>query len=501
MRTRRDVWKLSQDSKDKTLYWYAVAVEEMQGRLFNNPLSWKFQAAVHGYQAALYPPMRAGEKPPTPTVQKRYWQQCEHSSWYFFPWHRIYIFIFEQICREVILSHKGPEDWALPYWNYSHPSTARERTLPDAFRNSSVGGATNPLYVQRGPGVNRGGVVGTDKQVENVTCLKSGVFSGTVPSGFGGGISKPMQFSKSAGNCENEPHNTMHDAIGGLTEWMGNPRTAALDPIFWIHHANIDRLWVMWEKDPHHVPPPDPVWNKQKFDFFDSKGNPKRYAVKEVLQTTGPLCDYVYEDTTIPGGIPVAPPPVGKTKPLLEALAMNALTKSQAIGGSPNVTLGDGEASVSFALHNPAPIADIGKQALAQMEFEAPQPRVHLALENVTAQEHPIHTYEVYLDVPTNDAPQNHPELMAGLIPRFGLVEASQADEAHGGDGVNLSFDITEIVSRLQRKEAWDPNNVRVTFAPHDTHEDELMKLEGRAVPGRQPVKVGKVTVYTQSGT
>jgi hypothetical protein len=224
--------------------------------------------------------------------------------------------------------------------------------------------------------------------------------------------------------------------------------------------------------------------------------------VKEVLQTTGPLCDYIYEDTTIPGGIPVvAPSPVGKAQPLLETLAMKALTKSQAIGGSPNVTLGDGEASVSFALHNPAPIADIGKQALAQIEFKAPQPRVHLALENVTAQDHPIHTYEVYVDVPTNATPRDHPELMAGLIPRFGLVEASQADEAHGGDGVNISFDITEIVSDLQKREAWDPNNVRVTFAPHDTREDELMQSEGKAVPGRQPVKVGKVTVYTQSGT
>ncbi len=52
MRIRKDVWKLANDPQDKTLHWYSVAVEEMQSRFFDNPLSWKFQAAVHGYDAS-----------------------------------------------------------------------------------------------------------------------------------------------------------------------------------------------------------------------------------------------------------------------------------------------------------------------------------------------------------------------------------------------------------------------------------------------------------------
>ena len=66
MRTRRDVWKLP--SSDKTLFWYGVAVSEMQNRLFANPLSWIFQAAVHGYQAKLYPPAVSGTAAPRITV-------------------------------------------------------------------------------------------------------------------------------------------------------------------------------------------------------------------------------------------------------------------------------------------------------------------------------------------------------------------------------------------------------------------------------------------------
>jgi len=502
MRTRRDVWKLAGDPTDKTLYWYSVAVKNMQARFFDKPLSWKFQAAVHGYDASLYPPLRAGESLPSAAIQGTYWDQCEHASWYFLPWHRIFIFLFEQICRDVILENNGPEEWALPYWDYSHPSTAKQRSLPDAFRDALVsGGAPNPLYADRGPGVNTGGVVGTDRQSENKTCLKSRVFSGTVPSGFGGGASTPMQFSSYTGNCENVPHNAMHDAIGGLTGWMDNPLSAALDPIFWLHHANIDRLWVIWEKDPTHTPPPDAAWNNQTFDFFDPRGNPKKYAVRDVLHTTGPLCDYVYEDIINPLTLPAAA--VGTTssgKPL-DTMAMKAMRKSQMIGAStePSVTLGDGVASVSFALHPPAPISDIGKRVLSQAGTEV-EPRVHLALENVTAREKPIHTYEVYVNVPEGEPPRNHPELFAGLITRFGLVEASRAKGKHGDQGVNLSFDITDIVSHLRRAKSWNPDSVRVTFAPHDGHEDTSLASERRPVPERRPVTVGRVSVYTQLG-
>lgn len=40
---------------------------------------------------------------------------------------------------------------------------------------------------------------------------------------------------------------------------MSNPNTAALDSIFWLHHANIDRLWAVWRagdernKDPQDL--------------------------------------------------------------------------------------------------------------------------------------------------------------------------------------------------------------------------------------------------------
>ncbi|KAF3921366.1 Tyrosinase [Dactylellina cionopaga] len=42
-------------------------------------------------------------------------------------------------------------------------------------------------------------------------------------------------------------HNTVHDYTGGAGH-MGNIPVAAFDPIFWIHHSNIDRWIAIWEK-------------------------------------------------------------------------------------------------------------------------------------------------------------------------------------------------------------------------------------------------------------
>src|SRR5437764_5357226 len=97
LRTRRDVAKLA--TWDDTLLWYAKAVTAMQARPINDPTSWRYQAAIHGFEPSL---IRPGDQLPTPGQQSTYWLQCQHGSWYFLPWHRIYIFLFEQIVAATI---------------------------------------------------------------------------------------------------------------------------------------------------------------------------------------------------------------------------------------------------------------------------------------------------------------------------------------------------------------------------------------------------------------
>ena len=42
-------------------------------------------------------------------------------------------------------------------------------------------------------------------------------------------------------------HNSVHVWVGGS---MASIPTAPADPIFWMHHANIDRLWWQWQQSP-----------------------------------------------------------------------------------------------------------------------------------------------------------------------------------------------------------------------------------------------------------
>jgi tyrosinase len=48
-------------------------------------------------------------------------------------------------------------------------------------------------------------------------------------------------------------HNSVHVWVGGT---MGQIPWAAYDPIFWAHHAMIDRLWRLWQL--HHPNPTFP---------------------------------------------------------------------------------------------------------------------------------------------------------------------------------------------------------------------------------------------------
>ncbi|GAU48397.1 hypothetical protein TSUD_405420 [Trifolium subterraneum] len=85
--------------------------------------------------------------------------------------------------------------------------------------------------------------------------------------------------SDSIGSIESAPHNTVHKWVGAAdtpnNEDMGTFYTAARDPTFYPHHANIDRLWVMWKnlgqgrKDYSD----DLDWLESNFFFYDENAN------------------------------------------------------------------------------------------------------------------------------------------------------------------------------------------------------------------------------------
>jgi tyrosinase len=62
--------------------------------------------------------------------------------------------------RQTVADLGGPDNWALPYWDYSDPGRPDVRKRPPAFRDSQTpSGERNPLLVERSgmaPGVNEG---------------------------------------------------------------------------------------------------------------------------------------------------------------------------------------------------------------------------------------------------------------------------------------------------------------------------------------------------------
>ena len=69
---------------------------------------------------------------------------------------------------------------------------------------------------------------------------------------------------------------------------MSDPDTAALDPIFWLHHSNIDRLWEVWtHRDPTFTDPTDAAWlTDVPFVLHDSTGAVVNFTPSQMLDTT-----------------------------------------------------------------------------------------------------------------------------------------------------------------------------------------------------------------------
>jgi tyrosinase len=156
----------------------------------------------------------------------RYWvnvhvNNCPHGIAYFHAWHRGYLYHFEQQLRKV----SGFPSLTLPYWNYY-----KNPRIPSEFTDPATG---NPLYQQR---------VGTS--VYNALDLSP--FASTVYN-FQRGTTNAFETK-----FESAPHNPVHNIIGGVMADMQSP----LDPIFYLHHCNVDRLWHAWAlPDGKGIPP------------------------------------------------------------------------------------------------------------------------------------------------------------------------------------------------------------------------------------------------------
>jgi tyrosinase len=300
VRTRKNVLTLGSPGDD--LDWYAKAVAALRRLPITDPTGWRYQAAVHGYPGHAHDPFAVrGETLPANAAQQQFWNQCQHQTWFFLPWHRNYLACFEEIVAATVVKLGGPQGWALPYWNYSDTSNPNAQSLPPAFLNqSNSDGSQNALWVD-----GRNMTTAQDQLPAThvaLDCLTQSPFGGTASGGspgFGGPETPFNHFGNTSGYLENLPHNVIHDDVGGL---MSDPDTAALDPIFWLHHSNIDRLWEVWtHRDPAFTDPGDAAWlTDVPFVLHDSNGAVVNFTPSQMLDTTKVRHGYQYDNISDP---------------------------------------------------------------------------------------------------------------------------------------------------------------------------------------------------------
>jgi tyrosinase len=461
-RIRQNVWTLL-DTNDgpKVLEQYAEAVQKMRDLNApdgdgppTNPLSWHYQAALHGIAGADDDPL---------------WSKCRHNSWFFLPWHRVYLWRFERIVQH----HLGDETWALPYWDYTAPAK-EARTLPEPFRDRS---AQNPLFNERNDHVNDG------KPIEAWMCdarpaLRVPDFAllGEDPRpAFAGDIVQDvMPNANGRGAVEGVPHGVVHGAVGG---WMGLFETAALDPIFWLHHCNIDRLWEVWlALDQARRNPDNDAWLTTRFEFYDIDKSRQPTSIESVLDTAA--LGYEYESVAPPPGTLPLPESVVEAGPA-DSLAGGIMEGTpmpspQLVGAAQNVAFAE-RTTVDVLLEEP-------ERPLGQAAAAGEEERWYLRVENVTGRRPEASAYGVYLDAGEAAEP-----LRVGTIAAFGILEASRSDETRDGTGITDAFDITDVVRELEARKAWDAATARVTIEPVDAG--------GQRAPGGD-VRAGRISFY-----
>lgn len=503
---RANVYQLGDDWADPIL-WYARGVAALQKLALDEPTSWRFFAAIHGFDQGLWEGFgawNADETMPGEDVQSTFWQQCQHGSWYFLPWHRGYLLAFEAVVRKAITDLGGPVDWTLPYWNYFNTGEAE---LPPAFASADWpdGMGDNPLFVTQryGPGDPAGTVFVPLDEVD-LNALGDPDFTGVGGGGdpgFGGVDTGFSHGGPVHGALETQPHDQVHVLVGGSLGndqdgMMSNPDSAGLDPIFWLHHANIDRLWESWRRNPpQHVDPTDVGWltgpAEQAFAMPRPDGSTWNYTASDVAELT--QVGYTYDDLNPGTAVPPTPSPDERLTRLgMRTLAANAAEGADMASGRNVELVGASKTSVPVVggrVHTTVRLdpatRDKVTASLAPNDDGEPAPdRVFLNLENVRGLADAT-VLQVYVGLPGRADPSAHPDHRAGTVGLFGVSKASRTDGDQAGQGLTYVLDITNIVDRLHlRNELGD--NLSVVIVPR------------RSVSADDRITIGRVSVFRQ---
>ncbi len=478
-------------------------VRAMKARKPSDPLSWFFQAAIHGVTIELIQNATAGDPNLINVDQKKFWNQCPHfgqASANFLPWHRAYTHYFERILR----AHTGEPRFALPYWDYFRPENYR---FPREFGVRKLdqpldGDSTNPLYHQERniyftdwehwSGNNLPYSQLTPEAVDWSPARDVTIFFGqTEREGLAGGIAD--EDASTRGRLESFPHDPIHRLIGGLIPrpplpnpadpanpipqepiagGMAFPPTAGFDPIFCVHHSNLDRLWAEWSLMPGkswgHFPPQD-WFDDQPWHFYDVVLDNGQLKAVEVSRSRKEYFDYrtlgisfKSEDLT---KTPLQLPDPTPAPPAALASLMTSLARIDGF------TAVNGLMPERFAVNS---VADRLRTPFAAARTAAiavgPPKRFLMRINGIDLNNVASTGFDVHLVGDTSTKPQRSDASFLGSIALF-RHDGQQAVAAgpHVGHGKNIrkASDTFDITGALAASGQADPSKLHVVIVPY----------------------------------
>jgi hypothetical protein len=216
---------------------------------------------------------------------------------------------------------------------------------------------------------------------------------------------------------------------------MGLVGVAANDPIFYNHHANIDRMWSCWQYAHPDEKPGD--WQNEEFSLVDENGALVKRQVKDFLDTK--VLGYMYDNDSNCTRTPA--PKIAVAQSGEPGQAASAAQSTQPIRLNPTTT------SVGVTIQEPKQ-----RQLAAGVSGQTT-----LVLRDVNSQSDPGALLGVF--VARKDAPNTR--VHVGTINWFGVFDPMEGMQHDGRVARTFRFDISKALQTLGLS---DTRELTVTF-------------------------------------
>jgi hypothetical protein len=330
----------------------------------------------------------------------------------------------------------------LPYWDYTDPANLTmpaEFTMP-TYVDPAGEAQPNPLYeTRRAPGWLTPPVHSLDPDLTNIDkALPIPLFFDTLDAA---GKKVPGYQSTIEGGVHGNIHCAVMDCPVPV---MGAVGYSSNDPIFYLHHANIDRMWDCWTNIAGHKNPDDPTYLGKTFSYIDASGMEVTKSVNDIIN--GHMVDYVYEQASNCARRKAAPPLAEATavKPMSAKdvkSARQALAKAVVLAHMEGVSISGPVTKKSLALPPATPANAKMRSLTLTAHAEIPE-ETDLELRGIHFDGHPNTMFKVFLE--RKDDPSKR--VLVGTLSFFETSgEASDSNTAE----TDHVFDVTQELRTL----------------------------------------------------